>query len=159
MKRLTQTICLLGLTGLLGAPLHAVTAEPAKPAATEAVAAAPLQSSDIKAIQVAVQAQLDAFAQDDGDAAFGLSSTDTRTRFGSPDNFLRVVKKHYTPIYRHVRASFSAPEIVDGAVYQMVDLTDENSRVWIAVYRMERDDAGLWKIDGCQLHETGGISI
>jgi hypothetical protein len=41
----------------------------------------------------------------------------------------------------------------------MVDLIDENSRVWIAVYRMERDTDGVWKIDGCQLHETGGISI
>jgi hypothetical protein len=158
MKRFKRTICLLGLTGLLGVPLQAVTAEELKPAAAS-VAAAPLQSSDIKAIQVAVQAQLDAFAQDDGDAAFGLSSTDTRSRFGSPDNFLRVVKKHYTPIYRHSRANFSAPEIIEGEVYQMVDLIDENSRVWIAVYRMERDDAGLWKIDGCQLHETGGISI
>jgi hypothetical protein len=118
-----------------------------------------LQAGDIHAIRAAVQGQLDAFAADDGDKAFGLSSADTRLRFGSPDNFLRVVRKYYPAIYRHRRVLFSPPELVDGNAIQLVNVVDAINHVWVAVYRLERDAAGAWKIDGCRLQATTGISM
>ena len=47
-----------------------------------------ISAADAQAIHVAVQAQLDAFAEDDAVGAFQLATTDTQTRIGTPDKFL-----------------------------------------------------------------------
>jgi len=121
--------------------------------------AAGLSAADGEAIRAVVQSQLDAFAKDDAVSAFALATPATRGRFGSPDNFLYVVKQHYNPIYSHRLALFSDPELIDGTAIQVVRLTDRDSRVWLAVYEMQRENDGSWKIDGCQLLETTSISV
>lgn len=118
-----------------------------------------ISAADAQAIHVAVQAQLDAFAEDDAVGAFQLATTDTQTRIGTPDRFLNLVKKHYNPIYRHQLALFSDPEVIGGETIQVVRLTDRDSRVWLAVYRMQWETDGAWKIDGCQLLETTSTAI
>ena len=107
----------------------------------------------------AVETQLDAFAEDDAVGAFELATSDTQTKIGSPDNFLHLVKKHYNPIYRHQIVIFSSPEVIEGETIQLVRVTDRDSHVWLAIYRMQRETDGSWKIDGCQLLETTSISI
>ena len=121
--------------------------------------AAGMSPADEKAIHSVVQSQLDALAEDDAASAFALATPATRVQFGNPDNFLHIVKQHYNPIYNHRLALFSDPEVIDGTPIQIVRLTDRDSRVWLAVYRMQRDNDGSWKIDGCQLLETTSISI
>ena len=121
--------------------------------------AAAMSPADEKAIHTVVQSQLDALAGDDAVSAFALATPATRVQFGSPDNFLHIVKKHYSPIYSHRLALFSDPEVIDGTPIQIVRLTDRDSRVWLAVYKMQRDNDGSWKIDGCQLLETTSVSI
>jgi hypothetical protein len=112
-----------------------------------------------QAIQSAVQLQIDALTKDDADSAFALATTDTRNRLGTPDNFLRLIKEQYDPVYRHRLALFSEPTVVDNEVYQLVRLTDLNNQVWVAIYLMLKDEDGSWKIDGCQLVETTTVSV
>jgi hypothetical protein len=118
-----------------------------------------LNAVDAAEINAVVQAQLDAFANDDAQRAFALASTQTRMLIGDPDDFLRLVKEQYTPVYRNRFAFFFKPETVHGATFQIVSLTAPDSRVWIALYRVEREEDGNWKIDGCQLLETSSVSI
>lgn len=124
-----------------------------------AVADDGISAADALAIHVAVQSQLDAFAQDDAAGAFELATADTQTRIGSPDRFLLLVKTHYNPIYRNRSALFSNPELIAGETIQVVRLTDGDNKVWLAVYRMQWEPNGAWKIDGCQLLETTSIAI
>jgi hypothetical protein len=126
---------------------------------TNGAAAAVLPDDDVEAIQSVVQLQLNALAEDDAAQAFALAAPATRSRIGSADNFLRMIKQDYDPIYRNRRAIFSPPEEIDGSTIQLVRLTDQENRVWVAIYKMVRDDDGSWKIDGCQLLETKSISI
>lgn len=121
--------------------------------------AAPLSVEDTQAIQAAVQSQLDAFAEDDAVGAFALVTPATRIQFGNPDNFLHMVKTQYSPVYRHRLALFSGPEVIDGTTIQVVRLADRDGYVWLAVYRMQQETDGNWKIDGCQLLETTSVSI
>jgi hypothetical protein len=119
---------------------------------------ASMNALDAKAITVVVQKQLDAFAKDDAKSAFALAGPVTQLQMGSADNFLQLIKKYYYPIYRHQVAYLLRPEILDGNIVQVVRLTDRDSHVWLAIYWMQRDDAGNWKIDGCQLLETTSVS-
>lgn len=118
-----------------------------------------LKPGEVIAIQNAVQLQIDALAKDDADGAFALTSADTRNRLGTPDNFLRLIKEQYDPVYRHRLAIFSSPQVIDGKVYQSVRLTDFDSHVWLAIYLMHKDADGTWKIDGCQLVETTTVAV
>ena len=110
-------------------------------------------------IRNVVQSQLEAFAADDATAAFGLATASTRAMLGTPEQFLQLVKEYYPPIYRHRRALFSQPEMFEGRVLIMVRLTAQDNVVWIAVYEMERETGGDWKIEGCNLFETTSVSI
>jgi hypothetical protein len=121
--------------------------------------AVPLPNDDARSIQAAIRGQLHALAQDDAEAAFALSTPSIRSQMGSPENFLRVIKEDYSPMYRHLVVIFSAPENLGDSIIQIVRLTDRESRVWMAIYSMQRDSVGSWKIDGCQLLETDSVSI
>lgn len=121
--------------------------------------AADLGQKEETAIQSAVQLQIEALANDDADRAFALTTETTRSRLGSPGNFLKMIKEQYDPVYRHRLALYQSPQIVLGKVYQVVRLTDLDSHVWLAIYLMHKDAEGTWKIDGCQLIETKTIAI
>lgn len=118
-----------------------------------------LRESEMAQIRSAVQAQIEALTKDDAVKAFDLTTEDTRNRLGSPDNFLKMIKEKYDPVYRHRMALYSSPQIVLGKVYQAVRLTDLDSHVWVAIYLMHKDEEGTWKIDGCQLVQTMTIAV
>ncbi|MGE5649018.1 DUF4864 domain-containing protein [Noviherbaspirillum sp. UKPF54] len=118
-----------------------------------------ITTADAIAIHEAVQSQLDALAKDDAASAFEQATPEKRMLIGSPDNFLRLMKEQYNPIYRHQRVIFSHPEVVDGDAIQVVRVTDSESRVWLAIFWMQQEEDSSWKIDGCQLVETTSVSI
>jgi len=127
--------------------------------AVNGAAAEAMHPSDVQAIRIVIQSQLDAFEEDDAVKAFDLAAASTRVQLGDAENFLRLIKEKYPPIYRHRLAVFSAPEMVDGYALQIVRLTDRDNLVWLAVYRMQRETDGNWKIEGCRLLETTSISV
>lgn len=118
-----------------------------------------LSRADAQAIHDVIQSQLDAFAEDDAVKAFELAASSTQALLGNPDNFLQLIKEKYPPIYRHRIAIFQEPEIVDGSAHQVVRLTDHDNLVWVAVYRMQQEPDGKWKIEGCKLLETTSVSV
>jgi hypothetical protein len=118
-----------------------------------------LTAQDTASIQSAIRGQLFALGADDAATAFELTTPSIRRQMGNAENFLRVIKEDYSPIYHHLVVIFSPPEMLGNSTLQLVRLTDRDSRVWLAIYSMERDDHGGWQIDGCQLIETGSVSI
>lgn len=126
---------------------------------TASLASDAVSKVDAKAIHVVVKSQLDAFSKDDAVRAFDLATSSTRAQIGSPDRFLRLVKEQYDAIYRHRVAIFANPEVIDGNTIQTVRLTDRDGQVWVAMYKMRREQDGKWKIDGCQLFGTTSVSV
>lgn len=118
-----------------------------------------LSKDDAIAIHEVVQSQLDAFLNDDATGAFALATPEKRTQIGSANNFLRLIREQYNPIYRHLVVIFSRPELVNGNPVQIVRVTASDSRVWIAIFWMQQEADHSWKIDGCQLLETTTVSI
>lgn len=118
-----------------------------------------ITTADAIAIHEVVQTQLEALSNDDADSAFELATPEKRMLIGSPDNFLRLIKEEYNPIYRYQRVIFSRPEVINGDAIQIVRVTDGNSRVWLAIFWMQQGEDSAWRIDGCQLLETTSVSI
>jgi hypothetical protein len=118
-----------------------------------------IDPADVEAIHRVVQSQLDAFAEDDAVKAFDLSTSSTQNLLGTPGNFLQLIKEQYPAVYRNRRAFFSATEIFDEQALQVVQLTDPDNYVWVAIYKMQREVDGSWKIQGCKLLETTSVLI
>jgi len=71
--------------------------------------------------------------------------------FGSVDNFMAMVRKGFMPVYRPRSVQFD--RLVAGAdgLIQIVRLIGPDGEPVTALYSMELDADGNWRISGCQL--------
>jgi hypothetical protein len=118
--------------------------------------AAEVSQDDSVAIHAVVQEQLEAFARDDAAHAFSLATPGIRARFGTAEAFLEMVRTDYPVVYRPRSVEFEAPVTIEGEVMQPVRMIDAQGAAWIALYPMERQADGKWRINGCQLAKLTG---
>jgi hypothetical protein len=118
--------------------------------AAAAAAAQELGRDEVGAMQRVIDAQLQAFAQDDEQKAFSLASPGIQERFGTAATFAQMVREQYAVVYRPASRAFLRPVVEDGTVIFPVQLSDRDGRVWVALYTMQRV-AGGWRVAGCQL--------
>lgn len=107
--------------------------------------------ADKRAVREVIEAQLDAFRRDDAEGAFAYAAPGIRATFGSAQNFMAMVREQYRVVYRPRSVRFDAPRVVDGELVQPVRMTDDAGRTWLALYPMEKQADGRWRINGCQL--------
>ena len=122
---------------------------------TSAVAA-DVSAADAKSVRAVIQAQFDALAVDDAKAAFALAAPNLREMFGTPDDFIDMVRTSYPVVYRPVSVAFLKPERIDDALFQGVHLTDADGNLWLAMFRMVRQRDKSWRIAGCQVVPASG---
>ena len=102
-----------------------------------------------------ITSQLNAFSADDGVAAYGFAAPNIQRLFPTPEVFMSMVQKGYAPVYR--RQSYAFGRIgteMGGQPTQHVTIIDANGKAWTALYAMERQPDGSWKISGCSLVEA-----
>jgi hypothetical protein len=120
---------------------------------------ATLPQGDIDAIGSVVSRQLEAFRHDDGAAAFSFASPNIQGMFGTPEHFMAMVRQGYAPVYRPRNAHIGAVEMRDGRVVQRVDLVGPDGKDELALYTMEKEPDGTWRIDGCQLTAPDTLGV
>ena len=123
-------------------------------ATSAAARSAPVSATDMRSARAVVQAQLDAFAADDGPRAFSLATRNLRQIFGSPERFMAMVRAGYPVVYRPASVAFLIPEWFDRELIQGVHFTDEAGGLWLAIYRLQRQRDNSWRINGCELVES-----
>jgi len=117
-----------------------------------------LGASDRQAITTVISDQLAAFRKGDAERAFSLASPGIQAKFGTPAVFLEMVRSGYAPVYTARRASFRSLTVEDGVPVQAVELRDENGEGVLALYFMEHEPDGSWKINGCVLAKLRELS-
>jgi hypothetical protein len=110
-----------------------------------------LSKTDRSAIQQIIATQLKAIEAGDGPAAFALSAPEVRRHFGSADAFIEMVRKNYEALYRNQSTVFLEAAIVEGGVIQPLRIEQRDGMVVIALFSMERQGNGDWRIYGCRL--------
>ena len=74
--------------------------------------------------------------------------------FQTPENFMMMVKKGYQPVYRNSARTFG--EVFQdrlGRPAMRVVLTGADGKRYEALYAMEKQEDGSWKIAGCVILE------
>jgi hypothetical protein len=110
-----------------------------------------LPPADRDAIRQTIEAQVEAFRRDDGDAAFGFASPAIREMFVTSEVFMDMVRRGYQPVYRPRTFDFREIVTLDGKPTQKVHVIGPDGRAVTAFYPMIRLPDGTWRIDGCYL--------
>jgi len=127
--------------------------------ASASLPAAEVAREDALAIRAVISEQLDAFTHDDAPRAFSLATTGIRAQFGTPEAFINMVRAAYPAVYRPKTVQFEKPVLVEGQVVQPVKMTDAKGHMWVALYPMQRQADGGWRINGCQLARLSGREV
>lgn len=115
-----------------------------------------LTAAESQSIREVIRAQLDAFASDDADRAFSYAAPNIRQTFRTAENFITMVKNGYPVVYRPASVTFLRPRTFDGEVIQAVQLSDDDGKIWLAFYKMQRLPDNTWRVNGCELRRAEG---
>jgi hypothetical protein len=118
--------------------------------------AAAFTDADRTAVEGVISRQLDAFLADDAETAYSFAAPNIKARFPNEAIFMEMVRQGYAPVYRPASRAFGELKEIDGGLAQSVDILDGNGEEWTAVYTLERQPDGSWKITGCYLMKKPG---
>lgn len=108
-----------------------------------------------KQFREVIEAQLTAFARDDARDAFSHASPPTQAIFGSPERFMSMVRENYPAIYRPQAVAFARRIRTPGGGHaQPVSLIGPDGLGVLAMYRMEEQPDGSWRIAGVQVRKV-----
>ncbi len=105
-----------------------------------------------------ITAQISAFRADDGPTAYSFAAPVVRNIFPTPEIFMSMVKQGYSPVYRPQSFNFTEA-LIDplGRPAQKMLVVGPDGKTYEALYSMEKQPDGTWRISGCTLLEIPGL--
>lgn len=128
-------------------------------ASAPAARADELDSSAAAEIRSVIENQMAAFKVDDGPAAFAYASPTIQELFQTPEIFMSMVKTGYAPVYRPQAVEFRELTQEARGPVQVVHIVGPDGRAVLALYSMEQQPDGSWRIDGCTLTAAPDVGI
>ena len=148
MTALSSTRHRLRWLGAVGLGLAALFALDTSAALT---ATPPMRASDWKSIKQVIAAQRAALIAGDGEKAFGYATPAIRAQFGDADTFMAMVQVGYPALLTARYTQFLEGAVIDGLIIQPLRLVDADNSVRVALYTMEKQKTGAWRISGCRI--------
>ena len=120
------------------------------------IAPAGLEAEDIAEIRNIILGQLSAFREDDAEKAFSYAAPRIRQIFKTPEIFLDMVRKSYQAVYRPKSLEFRPIKRIDGNIVQPLVVVGPSGISETALYIMEEQPDGSWKIGACIMAREPG---
>jgi hypothetical protein len=111
----------------------------------------PMRASDWKSIKQVIAAQRTALIAGDSEKAFGYATPAIRAQFGDADIFMAMVQLEYSALLTARYTEFLEGAVIDGLIIQPLRLVDADNSVRVALYTMEKQKSGAWRISGCRI--------
>ncbi|MCK1317504.1 MULTISPECIES: DUF4864 domain-containing protein [unclassified Bradyrhizobium] len=113
------------------------------------------RADDVATAQSIIRAQEQAFGRDDARGAYSYAAPAIQEIFPAPDIFMSMVQNGYPPVYRHKSFEFGDSKSEGSRIAQHVHIIDANGEAWEALYTLEQQPDGSYKITGCSLLKAG----
>jgi Domain of unknown function (DUF4864) len=110
-------------------------------------------------VRALIERQFEAFAHDDAAGAYDLAAPEIKALFPDSEAFMAMVRKSYAPVYRHRGVEFGAFAYGDDKIHQTLTIVDNDNQVWTAIYILEKQPEGNWRISGCVLTKSTDTSL
>lgn len=124
------------------------------------VAAAPARADEasFRAAQDTIGRQIEAFLADDDTLAYSLAAPSIQRMFPTREIFMRMVQNGYPMVHRPGSYAFGAAEMTGpGAVTQRVLIAGRDGRTYEAVYTLELQPDGIYRITGVSLRASEAL--
>ena len=112
-------------------------------------------ADDVAAAQGVIRSQEEAFSRGDAAAAYSYAAPAIKKLFPQAEIFLFMVQNSYPPVYRHKSFEFGEARTEGNWVAQRVHIVDADGEAWEAMYTLEQQGDGSFKITGCSLLKAG----
>ena len=117
-----------------------------------ASAAAPaLAAAEWQAIQKVIAAQRAAIVAGDAAGAFAFASPGIQQQFGDAATFLAMIDAAYAELESARYVEFLEGAVIEGIVVQPLRLVGADNTVRVALYTMEKQSNGDWRISSCRI--------
>jgi hypothetical protein len=110
-----------------------------------------LRAAEWTAIRQVIDDQQKALKAGDGAKAMSYASKGIRAQFGAPEHFLAMVRNGYGALLAARYTEFLEGAVIDGVVIQPMRIIAPDNSVLVALYTMEKQKDGRWRIAGCVL--------
>lgn len=110
-----------------------------------------VRPADWTAIKKVIVDQRAALKAGDAAKAFSYASPGIRDQFGDAATFIAMVRTGYAALLTARYTEFLEGAVIDGSVIQPLRLVDADNTVRVALYIMQRQENGTWRIGGCQI--------
>lgn len=122
---------------------------------TAEVRADDLPAEDVRAV---IAAQIAAFQADDKTTAYSFAAPSLRQIFPNPDLFMGMVRNGYQPVYRPRSVTYGRVTKGDGGILQEVFVVGPDGEAYTALYTLQQQPDGSWKISACRIARSSGAS-
>lgn len=114
-----------------------------------ALAQAVPSTSDWAEIKRVIAAQREALVGGDGESAFSLAAPSIRRQFGDVETFMRMVRQSYRALIEARYVEFLDGAVIAGDIVQPLRLVLPDGTVMVAIYGVQRQANGEWRITAC----------
>jgi hypothetical protein len=115
--------------------------------------------AEVKAAQDVIDSQLKAFIANDGARAYSFAAPNIKQLFPTADVFMDMVGKGYAPVRQPKGYSFGkVQEMGPTSIVQQVLVTGPDGKDYEAVYTLELQPDGTYRITGCSLRASNSLS-
>jgi hypothetical protein len=116
--------------------------------------------AEIKSAQATIDAQIKAFSRGDNAEACGYAAPSIQQIFPTVDSFMSMVTGAYQPVYKPQSYDFGkAEEMGATQVIQQLLIVGPDGKDYEALYRLERQPDGSYKITGVSLKASNTLSM
>ena len=106
-------------------------------------------AADWDRIRSVVTAQREALVAGDGERAFAFATPALRRQYGSAEAFMRMVRSGYQALVDARYVELLEGAVIEGSTIQPLRLVMPDGAVLVALYTMQRQRDGSWRIAGC----------
>lgn len=110
--------------------------------------------------QMTIKGQLEAFLARDDEKAYSYAAPNVRQIFPDVSTFITMVRNGYPQVYSPKNYSFGRTrDLENGQIAQEVVLTGPKNRDWAALYTLEQQDDGAYRITGVQVVPSSSTAL
>ncbi|GAA2872146.1 hypothetical protein GGQ99_000938 [Aminobacter niigataensis] len=115
--------------------------------------------AEIKAAQGSISGQLQAFRAGDNATAYGYAAPNVKRIFPTLETFMGMVSGGYKPVHHPQSFDFGkSREMGPTAIAQQVLIVGPDGKDYEAVYTLELQPDGIWRITGVSLRASNSLS-
>ncbi|MEM7302275.1 MAG: DUF4864 domain-containing protein [Pseudomonadota bacterium] len=106
--------------------------------------------------QQVIESQILAFKAKEHEQAFSFASPRLQVIFRDVENFIRMVRNGYEPIYSARSWKFGRTKQDGSTIHHEVMISGPSGRDWVALYSLQKQDDGSWRIISVRLLKAPG---